>query len=306
MKDLESDQRSLLRIASLVHRFDQDLLLAGAPQLTDSSLYKFIRRSLIRRHSGEYAPFSIHESLREAVQTCDIAEDRWSAREWAQAVNRLLVEIQRRVEPELGASGTVDGALLTGFFMEAFGLALRQESIPPWLWQLAGLHSLGAWDVLAWADGATPMNHTLRSAAAALGAIGRRRIQGPDLTASELRTCLADSRLDLTGRDYISYWLAWMLDETDRWDEAEEVRLKAVGGRGLFTPYVRHALARSDWVCGRLARALSWNLRMTTPYSDFGRPASMAESPGFWAGSKTLRSYSPADLRPPSRLALPS
>jgi hypothetical protein len=270
MRDLEPDQRSLLRIASLVHRFDEDLLLAGVPQLSDSSVSRFIRRPLVRRDSGEHAPFSIHESLREAVQTCDIAEDRWSTREWAQSIGRLLAEIQRRVQPELGASGTVDVSLLTGFYMDGMGLAVRQGSIPQWLWQLAGrLHSLGAWEVLTWTESATPMDNALRPAAAGLAAIGRRSERGPAATASALQTCLADPRLDPTGRDYISYWLAWMLDQTDRWDEAEQVRLKVAGGRGPFIPYVRHALGRSDWVCGRLARALSWEFDDQDPLQRF-------------------------------------
>ncbi len=270
MKDLEPDQRCLLRIAAIVHRFDEDLLLAGVPQLSDSSVSRFIRRPLVRRDSGEHAPFSIHESLREAVQTCDIAEDRWSTREWAQAIERLLAEIHRRVQPELGASGTVDVSLLTGFYMEGIGLAIRQESIPPWLWQLAGrLHSLGAWEVLTWTDSATPTDNALRSAAVGLAAIGQRNERGPAATASTLQACLADPRLDTTGRDYISYWLAWMLDQTDRWDEAEQVRLEVAAGRGPFIPYVRHALGRSDWVCGRLARALSWEFDEHDPLQRF-------------------------------------
>nr|WP_157527725.1 hypothetical protein [Kibdelosporangium sp. MJ126-NF4]CEL16150.1 hypothetical protein [Kibdelosporangium sp. MJ126-NF4] len=115
MRDLDGDQRSLLRTASLVSRFDENMLLAGLPALPDSSLSRFIRRSLVRRHSDGHAAFSIHETLRDAVRECDVAEDRWSEREWARAVSRLLGEIRRRVEPELGASGSVDGALLTGF-----------------------------------------------------------------------------------------------------------------------------------------------------------------------------------------------
>nr|WP_232328027.1 hypothetical protein [Kibdelosporangium sp. MJ126-NF4]CEL16151.1 hypothetical protein [Kibdelosporangium sp. MJ126-NF4]CTQ94076.1 hypothetical protein [Kibdelosporangium sp. MJ126-NF4] len=49
-----------------------------------------------------------------------------------------------------------------------------------------------------------------------------------------------------------------MLDQTGQWDEAEQVRLDVADGGGPFTPNVRHALGRCDWVCGRLRRALTW------------------------------------------------
>lgn len=272
MRDLDADQRSLLRTASLVSRFDEDLLLAGIPALTDSALARFIARSLVRRHADGHAPFSIHESLRDAVRECDVAEDRWSDREWTRAVNRLLGEIQRRVEPELSASGSVDCALLTGWFMESYGLALQVGAMRPWLWELAArLQSLGALDVLAWTDGVTPADSPLAPAALALAAIGRRRERGPEQTGADLSACLADPRLDTVGRDYTSYWLGWMLDETGQWDEAERVRLDVSRGSGPFTPNLRHALGRCDWVCGRLGRALTWEFDDGDPLQRFWR-----------------------------------
>ncbi len=272
MQDLAGDQRTLLRVASLLHRFDEALLLAGAPGSTDAALSRFVQRPLVRRHTDDYAPFSIHESLREAVRSCDVTEDRWSDREWAWAGERLLAEIQRRVEPELGASGSVDGALLTGMFTEAVALAVRLDALPGWLWQLAGrLQSLGALDVLARTDGATPADSALRPAATGLAAVGRRRELGPAETARELRASLADPRLDPTGRDYLGYWLGWMLEETGRPAEAEQARLEVAAGAGPFTANVRHALGRSDWVSGRLGRALSWEFDDDDPLQLFWR-----------------------------------
>ena len=37
----------------------------------------------------------------------------------------------------------------------------------------------------------------------------------------------------------------------------------------VSSPYIRHALARSDWVCGRLARALSWEFDSNDPLQWF-------------------------------------
>lgn len=272
MQDLAGDQRTLLRVASLLRRFDEGLLLAGAPGTTDSALSRFVQRSLVRRHTDDYAPFSIHESLREAVHDCDVTEDRWSEREWTRAVVRLLAEIHRRVEPELGASGSVDGALLTGMFVEAVALAVRLEGLPGWLWELAGrLQSLGALDVLARTDGAVPADSALRPAATGLAAVGRRRERGPAETARVLRDCLADPRLDPTGRDYLGYWLGWMLEETGRPEEAQQARLAVAAGAGPFTANARHALARGDWVSGRLGRALSWEFDEDDPLQLFWR-----------------------------------
>lgn len=257
MKDLTSDQRTLLRMASLVARFDEGLLLAGSPTLPDSSLVQFFKRSLVQKFPHDFLPYGIHESLREAVRKADIAEDSWSEREWAVAAQRLSAELYLRVRPELIASGSIDGGFLIGCFLEAFRLANCSQQIEPWIWELAGrLHSLGAMDALAAVETVIPHNSPIRAAGSVLAAIAARRSVGPQVAVAALTAAL-EGELDETGREYAGYWLGWMLDDLGQWQAAEALRRRLAVGNGYFVPYLRHALARSDWVRGNLASALS-------------------------------------------------
>jgi hypothetical protein len=263
MKDLNSDQRTLLRMASMVSRFDEELLRVTSPSLPDSSLAQFIRRSLVQRFPNDFLPYGIHEALRDAVREADIGEDHWSEREWAVAAEKLSSEIHRRIRPELVASGSVDGGMLAGYFLEAFRLAVCTRRIEPWIWELAGrLHSLGAMDALAAVNAVVPEGSPLRTASHVLAAIASRRALGPQQTADTLGAAMSDAKLDETGREYVGYWLGWMLDELGRWEEAEALRRRLVRNNSShFAPYLWHALARNDWVCGRLSSALSLSAR---------------------------------------------
>jgi hypothetical protein len=272
MKDLDHEQRSLLRMASMVSRFDEDLLLAGSPSLPDSALIQFVRRSIVQAYPQDFLPYGIHESLRDAVHQADIAEDRWSEREWTSAADRLLTEIHKRIIPELQASGSLDNASLAGYFLESMRLATCSGKMPPWVWQLAGrLHSLGAWDALAAANSVVVRGNSVRPAARALAAIAGRRENGPRHTADVLSRSLESDflALDATGSEYISYWLAWMLDELGDWETAESVRLRLSASTGEFAPYLRHALGRSYWVRGQLSTALSSTFDEADPLQRF-------------------------------------
>jgi hypothetical protein len=270
MKDLNGDQRTLLRMASMVSRFDEPLLLAGSGALPHSSLGQFVRRSLVQKFPNEFLPYGLHEMLRDAVLKADIAEDRWSGLEWAAAAEKLSAEIKRRVQPELEASGSLDRALLAGYFLEAFRLAVHMRRIEPWVWRLAGrLHSLGAMDTLAAVNTIVPEQSPVRTASRALAAIASRRAVGPQPTADALQSAIGDPDLDETGREYLGYWLGWTLDDLGQWEAAERLRRRLAAGDGHFAPYLRHALARSDWVCGRLTKALSAQFDESDPLQRF-------------------------------------
>ncbi|WP_143175591.1 hypothetical protein [Cryptosporangium aurantiacum] len=259
LRDLKANQRTLLRMASMVSRFDADLLLAGASDLPDSALEQFLRRSLVQRYPNDFLPYGIHESLRDAVQDADVAEDRWSEREWSAAAARLLAEIHRRIRPELDATGAIESSTLAGYFVEAFRLTSCTKKIPSWVWQLAGrLHSIGNLAALAGVMSVVPEgNVAIHNSAYGLWAIAHRRTLGPERTAEILDGILRRSDLDPVGRQYLGYWSAWMLDESGRWDAARALRLSLSSSDGYFRPFVAHALSRSDWVCGRLRDAVA-------------------------------------------------
>lgn len=270
MRDLDDRERFLLRTASLLRSFDAELLRAAAPDVSDACLAGFVRRTFISRDPDSLTPFSLHESLRQAVRERDIAEDGWSRREWDLVADRLLAELHRRCEPELRASGTVDRALLIGVYMEAFRLSGMRGLIPPWVVATAArLQSLGERAVLAWTDSTVAPNHPLESLAQGLAAIGRRSEEGHKAAATKLRASLQDQRLDAAGRDYLTIWLSWMLEGLGERQEAEALRLGVAQRSGPFSSHARHAVGRADWVNGRLRRCLAWEFDDRDPLQRF-------------------------------------
>ncbi|GAA3383941.1 hypothetical protein [Cryptosporangium minutisporangium] len=266
MADMSTPQRALLRMASLVGRFDLDLLLAGAPDLPDSEMSRFLRRSIVRHEPEEYLPYSLHETLRHAVRGADLAEDQWSDREWRRAAQQLTDEMHRRVDRHTGG----DVSMLSTYFLQAFRLAPTLGGVEPWLWQLAArLQSLGALPTLALAGASLERGAPAQVAADVFAAVARRRERGPEPTARLLRRSLNDPELDEVGRQFATHWLAWMLDETGDWDDAEQLRLGLIARNGLFAPFVKHALGRSDWICGRLDRARGWEFALSDPRQRF-------------------------------------
>lgn len=264
LRDLDEVQRVLLRTASLLTCFDEEMLRAGAPDADYPAVLRFLTSPFVRRADGL---FSLHDSLREAVRRYDVADDRWKGRQWAMAAGRLRDEVHRRAEAALDS---VDSALLAGLFKDAVELTLRVMSVPHWLWQLAArLLASGHWEVLAWTDVVTPSGSVFRPAATALTAIARRFQSTPARTASVLNACLDDVRLDPAGWDYVSSWLGRMLEAEGRHGEAERVRLEVALREGPFAAEVRHTLGQEDWMSGRLERALSWEFDENDPAQSF-------------------------------------
>jgi hypothetical protein len=252
MSDLRPQERALLRTASLVSRFDQELLLAGSPGLREADWSRFVARPLVSQEAGSHLPYSLHECLQEAVRDADCAQDRWSEREWRQTAKRLSDELAQRVT----SGGESDVLLLGTYFLQALRLASHLETVEEWIWQLAArLQSLGALDVLAGATDVPRPDRKTSAAASVLAAVGRRGSLGPQATARLLRSYLAGPHLDDAGRDFANHWLAWMLEGLGQGEEAEQLRISLLGRRDWLTPFVGHALGRASWVSGRLDRA---------------------------------------------------
>lgn len=272
MRDLDSDERSLLRAASLLHTFDEGLLRAGLPGVTDACLARFLQRAFIGRRQDTWLPYSLHETVRGAIRAGDVSDDSWSEREWLVTVDRLLEELHRRTEPELSASGSVDVPELIGSFMEAFRLSVVRSEAPTWVVQAAArLQTLSELAVLAWTDSYVDPGHPLYPLARGIAAVGRRGEKGLEATRDELQASLEDDRLDHAGRDFVTIWLSWMLDGLEQRDEARQLRLRIASHDGPFAAHARHAVGRSDWVEGRLRQCLSWEFDDGDPLQRFWR-----------------------------------
>ena len=259
MRDLDPEQRALLRCASVLQRFDRELLQAGVPTAGDAAVNRFLERSVVEHIDQTWAPYSLHECLREAVRPSDIAADRWSDAEWCRAINRVLAVLAARMKPEIEHVGVLPLPHLKHDFVEAWHLSVQLGSVPDWVLVLAArLQTRGALDSLTEAEKLTPAESSLHAAAVGLGAIGRRVELGHARTAHLLRQCLASDELTDAARDFLTIWLCWQLEGLGERARADALRLGIAERDGPFAGWARHAVGRADWVQGRLSRANSW------------------------------------------------
>ena len=90
LRDLERDERDLLRAAALLDTFSPDMLKAACPQVPDSAVTRFTGRPFLEMDPDRTWPYSLHSILREAIRRADKdLHDSWSPTERAEAASRL-------------------------------------------------------------------------------------------------------------------------------------------------------------------------------------------------------------------------
>ncbi len=90
LRDLERDERDLLRAAALLDSFNLDMLRAACPQVPDSAILRFIGRPFLEMDPDRTWPYSLHAILRDAIRQADTdLRDSWSPRERAEAAARI-------------------------------------------------------------------------------------------------------------------------------------------------------------------------------------------------------------------------
>lgn len=97
LRDLPREERDLVRTASLLDRFDDDLLRSGLPTTTHGSVTRFLRRPFLL-HDDDYSlPYTLHLALRSAIEEADqTLSDGWSVRDRNDVAQRLLVALGER------------------------------------------------------------------------------------------------------------------------------------------------------------------------------------------------------------------
>jgi hypothetical protein len=71
LRDLERDERDLLRAAALLDSFNLDMLRAACPHVPDSALARFKGRPFLEMDSDRDWPYSLHAMLRDAIRQAD-------------------------------------------------------------------------------------------------------------------------------------------------------------------------------------------------------------------------------------------
>ena len=96
LRDLERDERDLLRAAALLDSFNLDMLRAACPHVPDSALSRFKDRPFLEMDTDRSWPYSLHSILRDAIRQADRdLRDSWSPRERAEAAARVGSYLER-------------------------------------------------------------------------------------------------------------------------------------------------------------------------------------------------------------------
>ncbi|MFG2249118.1 hypothetical protein [Spirillospora sp. NPDC048823] len=96
MRDLSATDRDLLRAASLLEAFDEDVLYAVLPHLRLRQIERFVQRPFVRRDETVWPPYRLHENLRRSVIDCDAdTDDGWTQTERTRNAERAIGHLTR-------------------------------------------------------------------------------------------------------------------------------------------------------------------------------------------------------------------
>ncbi|MFC7993966.1 hypothetical protein ACFUV2_32245 [Streptomyces pilosus] len=158
--NLPEKERELARAASLVPRFDEELITQVAGALLGDA-HRLCRRTLVTRDQHPLFPYRLHDAVRAAIAHESVAEpgawapaDRTAmARELLEALhqrsNRLLHDSERRLDVlEIAAALCVDHDLTAVWLADALshlpGFSKTAQRLPPpasdtWIGQVSGM-----------------------------------------------------------------------------------------------------------------------------------------------------------------------
>ncbi|MEU5993856.1 hypothetical protein ABZ806_33205 [Spirillospora sp. NPDC047418] len=96
MRDLSATDRDLLRAASLLEAFDEDVLHAVLPHLRLRQIERFVQRPFVRRDETVWPPYRLHENLRRSVIDCDAdTDDGWTQTERTRNAEQAIEHLTR-------------------------------------------------------------------------------------------------------------------------------------------------------------------------------------------------------------------
>ncbi len=147
LRDLERDERDLLRAAALLDAFNLDMLRAACPHVPDSDLARFKDRPFLEMDTDRTWPYSLHAILRDAVREADNdLRDSWSPRERAEAANRIGNYLEQSAT---SAAESGDRSTQVAAVRQAIALCLLTGQFFDWLPSAAQkLLTCGGWGLL--------------------------------------------------------------------------------------------------------------------------------------------------------------
>jgi hypothetical protein len=228
MRDMQREDRDLLRAAALLGAFDEEILHAVCPDVRGRQVRTFVQRRFVRQDQETWPPFRLHESLRAAVIECDEnTPDGWTSserRRFALCATSVLENIVLSIWNPARESTLSHGELSrrsVAAFLLTFAAAHDHHIMPPRLGQMAyTLRELGHWQVLASLPQSSNEAHADVTRLAAVARLSGRA----DTNARERYEDMVRAAGDFESghyADYVGYELgnlAYSVGEIDRSD----------------------------------------------------------------------------------------
>jgi tetratricopeptide (TPR) repeat protein len=262
LRDLDKDERDLLRAAALLNAFDPGMLHAACPHAPDSALSRFASRPFLEMDPGRSWPYSLHSTLRDAIRQADTdLRDSWSPRERAQAASRIGRYLEQAAT---SAAVAGDRAAQVAAVAQAIDLCLLTDQFFDWLPTAAQqLLTSGGWGLLPElsAQGDGPVH------ALVLGLQGARERRSGQLdnAVSLTSTALAQPGLPATLRRFLLLHSAHAKRVAGRYAAAADDYEQLWQASGDFREDAGYWLADYSFLSGHFGAAISSLDKLTGP-----------------------------------------
>ncbi|MEO3782850.1 hypothetical protein ABGB12_05965 [Actinocorallia sp. B10E7] len=205
-RDLPSEERDVLRAASLFDSFSVELATAAAGLDRDSAVLRLTDRPFVDVTPGSRWPYHLHELVRTAVRSTDtVSDDRWSPDDWRRAAQRAFDALGEEFTRH---GGEPSRTALLGCLRQGLRLARDYDLDLGWLAEAAYAYVRDfVWEPIEIeSDGA--VDSPAVALADTLTVIARRQRQHRSITATRLRTILESGALPSDLRELPMYFLA--------------------------------------------------------------------------------------------------
>ncbi|MGH3907870.1 MAG: tetratricopeptide repeat protein [Pseudonocardiaceae bacterium] len=254
LRDLEWDERDLLRAAALLEVFDLEALRVACPRVPDSAIRRFKDRPFLEFDPDRSWHYSLHTILRDAIRHADTdLRDSWSARERSDVATRVAAHLQVTAT---SAAASGDRSTHVAAIRQTIQLCLLTDQFFDWL--VEGIQRLlisGGWGLLADlpSEGDGPVSALL------IGVQGakERRSGRLDSSIALMDAALGRSVLPQNLHSFLLLHRAHALRVAGRYADArvDYKILREIPGD--FNPDARYWLADYDFLQGRFEKTLS-------------------------------------------------
>lgn len=253
LRDLERDERQLLRAAAMVDAFDLSLLRAGCPDVPDAVYRRFRDRPFLELDTDRAWPYALHKILRETIRQADVnLRDSWSDRERAAVAVRMADHLAQLSNV---ASTSGDRAAEIASFRLAMELSTLTGQFFPWTVAAAQrLLTAGSWDLpLGSAQGTGAVDALMTG----LRGARERRAGNAERSLKLMETALREPDLPVELRSFLLLHRAHALRVAGRYTQAAQDYALLAATEGDIPVEAVYWLTDYQYLSGRFADALA-------------------------------------------------